>query len=294
MAICSPTDTTPAMQSSAAEEDCRRLYAPSVWGDFFISYEPCTPEELLSMQEKADALKEEVRRIVLAAAGDDDLVRKLELVDALQRLGVDYHFKKEIDDLLLAVHGDEDGECDDVYAASLRFYLLRKHGYAVTCGEKFMFTCLVAVSRYFMLLKLRVALLTLHELMCSTSCADVFLKFRDEQGNISSDDVITLTTMYDAAHMRVHGEDILDNIIDFNKKRLKSLVKSNLEPSLLEEVRVTLETTRFRRVERVEARRFISVYEKKAARDDTILEFAKVDYNIVQVVYSNELKELTM
>jgi hypothetical protein len=100
--------------------------------------------------------------------------------------------------------------------------------------------------------------------------------------------------MYDAAHMRVHREDILDNIIDFNKKRLKSLMKSNLEPSLLEEVRVTLETTRFRRVERVEARRFISVYEKKAARDDTILEFAKVDYNIVQVVYSNELKELTM
>jgi hypothetical protein len=123
----------------------------------------------------------------------------------------------------------------------------------------------------------------------------VFLKFRDEQGNISSDNVGTLTMLYDAAHVRVHGEDILDNIIDFNQKRLKSLMTAaNSEPSLLEEVRVTLETTRFRRVERVEARRFISVYEKKAARDDTILEFAKVDYNIVQVVYSNELKELTM
>jgi hypothetical protein len=101
--------------------------------------------------------------------------------------------------------------------------------------------------------------------------------------------------LYDAAHVRVHGEDILDNIIDFNQKRLKSLMKeANSEPSLLEEVRVTLETTRFRRVKRVEARRFISVYEKKASRDDTILEFAKLDYNIVQVVYCNELKELTM
>jgi hypothetical protein len=123
----------------------------------------------------------------------------------------------------------------------------------------------------------------------------VFLKFRDEQGNISSDNVGTLAMLYDAAHVRIHGEDILDNIIDFNQKRLKSLMKAaNSEPSLLEEVRVTLETTRFRRVKRVEARRFISVYEKKVSWDDTILEFAKLDYNIVQVVYCNELKELTM
>jgi hypothetical protein len=55
-----------------------------------------------------------------------------------------------------------------------------------------------------------------------------------------------------------------------------------------------LDTTQFRRVKRVEVRRFISVYEKKASRDDTILEFAKLDYNIIQVVYCNELKELTM
>jgi hypothetical protein len=101
--------------------------------------------------------------------------------------------------------------------------------------------------------------------------------------------------LYDAAHVRVHGEDILNNIIDCNLKHLKSLMKAaNSEPSLLEEVRMTLETTRFRRVKRVEARRFISIYEKKASRDDTILEFAKLDYNIIKVVYFNELKEHTM
>lgn len=148
MAICSAAATAPVTQSAA--EDCRRQYGPSVWGDFFISYEPCTPEELLSMQEKARALKEEVRRIVLAAAAaaaasdDHDLVRKLELVDALQRLGVDYHFKKEIDVLLLAVYGDEDGGSNDLYVASLRFYLLRKHGYIVSSGKKF--TCYYFVT----------------------------------------------------------------------------------------------------------------------------------------------------
>lgn len=124
--------------------------------------------------------------------------------------------------------------------------------------------------------------------------ADRFVKFKDEEGNISSHDVNTLMTLYDAAHLRVHGEDILDNIITFNKSRLRALMKTDLEAELLEEIRVTLETTLFRRVERVEARHFISVYQKKAARDDNILEFAKLDYNLVQVVYCNELKELTM
>lgn len=122
----------------------------------------------------------------------------------------------------------------------------------------------------------------------------MFVKFRDDQGNISSDDVNTMMMLYDAAHMRTREEDILDNIITFNKIRLQSVIKRNLETSQTEEVRFTLETPRFRRVERVEARRFISVYEKNVARDDTILEFAKLDYNIVQALYCKELKELTM
>ena len=124
--------------------------------------------------------------------------------------------------------------------------------------------------------------------------ADVFVKFRDGQGNISSDDVNCLMTLYDAAHIRTHGEDMLDNIITFNKSRLLSAMETNLEPTVAEEVRITLETPRFRRVNRVEARRFISVYEKKETRDATILEFAKLDYNMVQIVYCKELKQLTM
>ena len=124
--------------------------------------------------------------------------------------------------------------------------------------------------------------------------ADVFEKFRDKQGNISSDDVSCLLMLYDAAHVRTHGEEILDDMITFNKSRLQSLTMKNLEPELAEEVRCTLETPRFRWVERVEARRYISVYEKKVVHDGTILEFAKLDYNILQAIYCDELKELTM
>ncbi|KAJ1267219.1 hypothetical protein BS78_07G039800 [Paspalum vaginatum] len=262
---CSRTAPPPSPRSAAAEQDCRRKYGPSMWGDFFITHEPCTQEELVAMQKKAQVLMEEVRRIVMdAAAASGQLAAKLDLVDALQRLGVVYHYKKEIDDLLRAVYDDVKDDAsasadDDLYVTSLRFYLLRKQGYNVS--------------------------------------SDVFAKFRDEQGNISSDDARTLMTLYDAAHMRVHGEGILDDIIASTRPRLQALLmETDLEPALADEVRVTLEATRFRRVDRVEARRFISVYEKKpvAERDDTILEFAKLDYNLVQVVYCNELKELTI
>ncbi|RCV30350.1 hypothetical protein SETIT_6G087900v2 [Setaria italica] len=146
---------------------------------------------------------------------------------------------EEIDDFLRAVHRDalrqeekgSDDDDDGLYVTSLRFYLLRKHGYRFS--------------------------------------SDVFVKFRDEQGNFASDD------------------EVLDSAVTFTRVRLQSVVDS-LEPELAKEVRCTLETPRYRRVERVEASRYISVYyERKAApsRNDTIMEFAKLDCNILQALY---------
>ncbi|OQU79856.1 hypothetical protein SORBI_3007G034700 [Sorghum bicolor] len=240
--------SSPVALISQVQQRKPRPYTPSLWGDFFLHHIPCTPSQLFSMKKKAQIKKEEVRQIILETLASSNLVEKMELVDTLQRIGVDYHYKKEINDLLCYVYNDKDGGSSNLYITSLRFYLLR----------------------------------------------NVFEKFRDEQGNITSDDISCLLMLYDAAHLRTHGEDILDNIITFNKSRLQSLLLGNLEPQLQEEVQCSLETPRFRRVKRVEARRYISVYEKKATRDGTILEFAKLDYNILQAIYCDELKELTV
>ena len=91
------------------------------------------------MKESA-RIKEEVRQIVLGTTASRELVLKLELVDTLQRIGVDYHYRKEIDELLRdVVQGPQHEEgCDDddeLYVVSLRFYLLRKHGYNVSSGK---------------------------------------------------------------------------------------------------------------------------------------------------------------
>lgn len=123
--------------------------------------------------------------------------------------------------------------------------------------------------------------------------ADVFSKFIDEKGNIASTDATSMMSLYDAAHLRIHGEKILDNAIIFTKSLLQSMVH-HLDATLAEEVQYALETPLFRRLHRVEANRYISTYEKKATRNETILELAKLDYNMLQSLYCEELKDLTL
>ena len=71
-------------------------------------------------------------------AADDDSAQKLLLIDAIQRLGVAYHFESEIDEVLKHMFdGSVVSAEEDVYTASLRFRLLRQQGYHVSCGESF-------------------------------------------------------------------------------------------------------------------------------------------------------------
>lgn len=65
--------------------------------------------------------------------------QKLELIDAIQRLGVSYHFETEIDHLLdqiyqLHQHINFRDDNDDLYFISLEFRLLRQQGYRISSG----------------------------------------------------------------------------------------------------------------------------------------------------------------
>lgn len=89
------------------------------------------------LKQHVQQLKEEVRKMLVTA--DDDSVQKLHLIDAIQRLGVAYHFESEIDEALKHVFDGSvvSAEEEDVYTASLRFRLLRQQGYNASCGESF-------------------------------------------------------------------------------------------------------------------------------------------------------------
>ncbi|KAF7005540.1 hypothetical protein CFC21_020657 [Triticum aestivum] len=231
-----------------------RPYPASQWGDFFLNYKPCTPQQYQSMEGTAEIKNEEVRQIIIDTARCSDLPQKLELIHTLQRIGIDYHYGKEIDELLCDIY-DGNIELLDLRTASLQFYLLRKHGYRVS--------------------------------------SDVFSKFIDKNGNIESTDATSLLGLYNAAYLRTHGEKILDVAIISTKKILKSIV-NHLDPTIAEEVRHSLETPLFRGTHRVETKRYISAYEKNSTRNETIIEFAKLDYNLVQGLYCDELKDLTV
>ncbi|KAF0924515.1 hypothetical protein E2562_010162 [Oryza meyeriana var. granulata] len=234
---------------------------PNVWGDYFLTFSPCTPSMLLNMKSKVHIMEEQVRRMILERSSGSSLHVKLELVDTLERLCIDYHYVKEIDDVLRWIHEEVEDDADnhyDLHTTALRFYLLRKHGYHVS--------------------------------------PDVFLRFRDEEGNFTCDDsngTRSMLSLYNAAHVRIHGEEMLDDAMVFTENYLQSAMK-HLQSPMADEVRCALRTPLFRRPRRVEARRYISVYQKLPTRNETILEFAKLDVGILQALYCEELKTLTM
>uniref|UniRef100_A0A0D3GWQ9 Sesquiterpene synthase n=1 Tax=Oryza barthii TaxID=65489 RepID=A0A0D3GWQ9_9ORYZ len=186
--------------------------------------------------------------------GSKEVSEILDLVLTLQRLGLDSYYKTELDDLLYSVY-NSDFEDKDLNLVSLRFYLLRKNGYDVS--------------------------------------SDIFLRFKDKEGCFAADEVRSLLGLYNAAHVRTHGDKVLDGAIAFTKSHLEAKLE-HLKSPLKEEVSSALETPLFRRVRILETRNYIPIYEKISGRNETILEFAKLNFNLLQLLYCEELKKITL
>ena len=65
-------------------------------------------------------------------------LKQLELIDTIQRLGISYHFENEIKNVLKRTYEksneNDDSEKNNLYATSLKFRLLRQHGFNVSQG----------------------------------------------------------------------------------------------------------------------------------------------------------------
>ncbi|KAF3772479.1 Myrcene synthase [Nymphaea thermarum] len=156
-------------------------YGPSQWKDDLILSLRSPYERSMQGKHGSDnieKIKEDVKQLMVDACHEP--VAQMELVDTLQRLGVSYHFEKEIKVVMDSIFEDRK-ECEDLHAAALRFRLLRQHGYPAS--------------------------------------PDVFKVFKDESGkfkNILAEDVKGLLSLYDTSRTR-RGEHIgrghdLDNI----------------------------------------------------------------------------------
>ncbi|KAG2682103.1 hypothetical protein I3760_11G175400 [Carya illinoinensis] len=176
------------------------------------------------------------------------------------RLGVSYHFDNEIQEILQQLqktHESDDPEYNyDLYSVALLFRLLRQDGYFVSC--------------------------------------DMFNKFKDSKGNFKgslSNDVKGILSLYEATHLRVTGEDILDEALVFTTTHLQS-VASQLSGPLAAQVTHVLKQPIWKGLQRLKARHYFSVYQEDASHDKALLKFAKLDFNLLQKVHQKELSDI--
>ncbi|KAK9285511.1 hypothetical protein L1049_024705 [Liquidambar formosana] len=228
-------------------------YLPSVWDyDFVQSLSTDYTDEKYMRQ--AERLKGDVKHLI---NGVMDPLARLELIDAIQRLGLKYHFEMEIKNALENVYKNSNDAWlhHDLYATALRFRLLRQHGFDVP--------------------------------------QDVFERFK-ETGKFKTllcEDVKGLLSLYEASFFGLEGETTMDEAKAFTTTHLKDL-KGNISASLSRKVDHSLDMPVHWRLTRVEARWFIDTYEQEPDMIPTLLELAKLDYNIVQSIHRSEVSKL--
>lgn len=90
----------------------------------------------------------------------------------------------------------------------------------------------------------------------------------------------------------MEGEEKLEELLQFSTRRLKSMLP-HLNTCLAQQVNHSLELPLHKRMPRLEARQYISIYEADPARSDLLLEIAKLDFNFLQKLHQAELRELS-
>ncbi|PHT24978.1 Vetispiradiene synthase 1 [Capsicum baccatum] len=232
-------------------------FSPSLWGNIF-SCSTMNNQILEKTIEEIETLKEEVKHMIISTT-TNDIEEKIHLIDTLERLGIYYHFKKEIEDQLsrmfdqTVIHEEH-----DLYKVALYFRLFRQHGYPIS--------------------------------------SDYFNQFKDSNGKFKETlltDAKGMLSLYEAAHVRKHGDDILDEALIFAKSHLERITPI-LDSILEKQVTHALMQSLHRGIPRAEAHFNISIYEECGSRNEKILRLAKLDYNMLQVLHKEELNELTL
>ncbi|XP_042450148.1 terpene synthase 10-like [Zingiber officinale] len=238
-------------------------YQPSIWTDERVqSLTGNSTVKREENRERINVLKEQTRNLIREK---QQVAEQLQLIDHLQQLGVAYHFKDEIVEVLSRLHASLDHVSsqlkDDLHATALLFRFLRANGFSVS--------------------------------------QDLFETFRDEIGNFEvrcENQIRGLLSLYEASYIEKEGETVLKEAMDFATEQLKEFMEEVSVPEsggLRDQVAHALQIPLNWRLERVQHRWFIEAFRGDDTINPLLLEFAKLDFNMVQDAYKSELRELS-
>ncbi|XP_054817636.1 myrcene synthase, chloroplastic-like [Prosopis cineraria] len=206
-----------------------------------------------SYVEERDGLREQVRMMISQLTND---LEKLEFIDLLQKLGVSDHFVIEIRNILQHVNAKSNHMLktkNNLHRSALQFRILRQHGYDVS--------------------------------------SDVFKSFQDDKRNFVWDDIKGILSLYEASFHSMEGETILEEARDFCSIHLKQFLKENQQDSEMSiMISHALELPLHWRIPRLEAPWFIDLYQRRNDVNLSLLKFARLDFNLVQVTHQQDLK----
>ncbi|KAK3200094.1 hypothetical protein Dsin_023509 [Dipteronia sinensis] len=219
-------------------------FPSNIWKDteaFFASAASRISEYDRTYGSQREDLKNKVKEMLIAPT--DDPVVKVIFINSLCRLGVSYHFEDEIDhqlNYILAAEPNITNQMDyDLYTVSLLFRVFRQHGYKISCG--------------------------------------VFNGFKKDDGKFKetlTSDAKGILSLYEATHLRLHGEDILQEALAFSKAHLKSLAGKS-SPHMARQILKSIQQPLHKDIPRLEAIHYISIYEEDESRNESLLLFAK-------------------
>ncbi|CAH8357951.1 unnamed protein product [Eruca vesicaria subsp. sativa] len=248
-------------ESSGDLESTRPLtyFSPSTWGDYFLSVPVDDSEYEALEQEIESVMKPKVRDILMCPHNSDK--EKIRIIHLLISLAIAHYFEKEIEEILHQAFlklDDLISENDDLETVAVMYEVFRLYGHRMSC--------------------------------------DVFERFKGEDGNFKNSlahDVRGMLQLYEAAHLGLPSEDIMDEALNFTRHHLGSLTGQETNPNLFKQIQRALYRARYHSIEIVVARQYISFYEHEEGHDKTLLKFAKLNFNFCQMHYIKELTIMT-
>ncbi|KAL7606076.1 hypothetical protein Lser_V15G19528 [Lactuca serriola] len=250
-----------AEKKNGSENSPLPIYQPTIWSHNFIqaldvNFPIYSKEEVKELEKKGMELNFDYEN------GGLSILQLLEQIDDIERLGLDYRFQNDIRRALNFIasikennteHEEKEGS---LHEASLRFSLLRKHGYNVS--------------------------------------QDFLLRFKDSHGGFMrclETDVRGLLSLYEASYLSFECEKDLHEAKLFAREHLLKLKCQ--ENEALEDINHALELPSYRRMLRLQARWYIDAYSKRKDANMLLLELATSDYNMVQLEFKKELQQVS-